>query len=147
MSKSSRAPESSRSFEGFIQGWYDEVKDFPPGNVGGYGNTGNLGHTGHYSQVENKLKNTLSAITCNKIPIGCVGRDEGGGLRIYRLQKFQKRSAHSAFHLQLRRRGQHAGLRGLRGGHNGQQLSWWQRGWSLHLVVFLYDFVKKSKLG
>ena len=56
MSKSFNAPDSTPSFEGFIQGWYDEVKDFPPGNVGGYGNTGNLGHTGHYSQVEKKLK-------------------------------------------------------------------------------------------
>ena len=136
MSKSSRAPDSSRGFVSFIQGWYDEVKDFPPGNVGGYGNTGNLGHTGHYSQVGHKAQH-ISGTTHSlpKTPLGCVGRDEGGGVRIYRLQELEQHSVRSAFHLQLRPRWQHAGLRGLRRRNDGQWLSWRQRGWSLHLVV------------
>ena len=60
-SNSPRAPTSPHSFEIFIKGWYEEVKDFPPGNVGRYGSTGNLGHTGHYSQVEHtKIRSILS---------------------------------------------------------------------------------------
>ena len=142
MSKSARALDSPRGFVGFIQGWYDEVKDFPPGNVGGYGNTGNLGHTGHYSQVIRKVQNISGAKVSRKrlgspSPLGCVGRDEGGGMRIHRIQELERHSVRSAFHLQLRPRWQHAGLRGLRRRNSGQWLSWRQRGRSLHLVVLL----------
>ena len=51
MSKSLRAPDSRRTFEDFIQGWYNEVKHFHTGSVGDFGNAENLERTGHYSQV------------------------------------------------------------------------------------------------
>ena len=34
-----------------VQGWYDEVKDFPPGNVGAFSKAGATGMIGHYTQV------------------------------------------------------------------------------------------------
>ena len=105
MSKSSRAPDSSRTFEDFIQGWYNEVKHFHTGGVGDFGNAEKLGRTGHYSQVFKIFAKQITRAAENNFPIGCVGRDERGGLRPYRLPKFEELSfVCSAFHLQLRRR-------------------------------------------
>ena len=135
MGKSLRAHDSRRSFQDFIQGWYNEVKHFHTGGVGDFGNAENLGRTGHYSQVF-KIPKQISRATENNFPIGCVGRDEGGGLRPHSLPKFEELSfVRSAFHLQLRHGRQHAGLRGLRRGTHGQRLSRRQRGWLMHLVV------------
>ena len=51
MSMGTRAPSSTRSYDSIIQSWYDEVKDFPPGNVGSYSKSGATGIIGHYTQV------------------------------------------------------------------------------------------------
>ena len=59
MSMSSAAPNNDRSYDSHIMGWYDEVKDFPPENVGGYSESGATGTIGHYTQVQRE-KNYLS---------------------------------------------------------------------------------------
>ena len=47
----SRPPSTTRSYDSFIQGWYDEVKDYPAANAGALSNEGTTGVTGHYTQV------------------------------------------------------------------------------------------------
>ena len=51
MSMSSNAPNTARSYDNHIMGWYDEVKDFPPENVDSFSNSGATGVIGHYTQV------------------------------------------------------------------------------------------------
>ncbi|XP_040563888.1 venom allergen 5 [Lepeophtheirus salmonis] len=47
----SSAKSSSRDYESMIQGWYDEVKDFPPKNIEKYNSEGATGVVGHYTQL------------------------------------------------------------------------------------------------
>ena len=51
MSMSSNVPNTARSYDSHIMGWYDEVKDFPPENVDSFSNSGATGVIGHYTQV------------------------------------------------------------------------------------------------
>ena len=51
MSMSSAPFSSTRNYDSHIQGWYDEVKDFPPGNAQKFSMDGATGVIGHYTQV------------------------------------------------------------------------------------------------
>ena len=50
-SQAPNPPSTTRSYDSFIQGWYDEVADWPAANVASYSSTGTTGTTGHYTQV------------------------------------------------------------------------------------------------
>ena len=52
----SNPPSTTRSYDSFIQGWYDEVKDWPAGNVASFSSAGTTGVTGHYTQVGHVLR-------------------------------------------------------------------------------------------
>merc|ERR1712038_40375 len=50
-SQAPNPPSTTRSYDSFIQGWYDEVADWPAANVASYSSTGTTGTTGHYTQL------------------------------------------------------------------------------------------------